>query len=159
MSDDNYIIADHQPPIASTHKQTIKEDLTLRSIKIIDIGFIFTIYFALGFILVILTDKVLGKFDPVANNMTSSTVIVIELLFQFWMYGVLCYLLRNFVELIPFPLNGYHVGEYTFDHKRVKEISSAWVFGYVYLTYSTNMKDRLTFLYNRGMGHPNQTTY
>jgi hypothetical protein len=143
----------------SLHKQTLVEDWTLRSIKIMDIGFIFTIYFALGFILVIMTDKILGKFDPVANHMTSSTVIIIQLLFQFWIYGVLCYLLRNFVELIPFPLNGYKVGEIAFDHKKVKELGSAWVFGYVYLAYSTNMKDRLTFLYNRALGIPNKTTY
>lgn len=141
------------------HEQTLAEDWTLRSIKLIDIGFIFSIYFLLGFILVILTDKIIGKFDPVANNMTSSTVIVIELMFQFWFYGILCYLLRNAVELIPFPLNGYKVGEYTFEHKKVKELGSAWVFGFVYLAYSTNMKDRLTFLYNRVMGIANKKTY
>lgn len=143
----------------SDHEQTLAEDWTLRSIKLIDIGFIFSIYFLLGFILVILTDKIIGKFDPVANNMTSSTVIVIELMFQFWFYGILCYLLRNAVELIPFPLNGYKVGEYTFEHKKVKELGSAWVFGFVYLAYSTNMKDRLTFLYNRVMGIANKKTY
>lgn len=139
--------------------QSLGENLTLRSIKILDIGFIFIIYFVIGFALVILTDKIMGEFDPVANNMTSSTVIALELILQFWIYGVLVYLLRNIVELIPFPLDGYKVGESSFEHKKVKELGSAWVFGYVYLAYSNNMKNRLTFLYNRVMGKPNRTTY
>ena len=139
--------------------QSFGENLTLRSIKILDIGFIFIIYFVIGFLLVVLTDKIIGEFDPVANKMTSSTVIAMQLVLQFWIYGVLVYVLRNIVELIPFPLDGYKLGESTFEHKKVKELGSAWVFGYVYLAYSTNMKSRLTFLYNRAMGKPNPTTY
>ena len=141
------------------HKQTLYEDLEMRSIKILDIGFIFTIYFTIGFILVIITDRILGKFDPVLNSMTTTTVIIVQLLFQLWFYGVLCYVLRNLVELIPFPLNGYKIGDQTFEHKKVKELGSAWVFGYVYLAFSTNMRDRLIFLYNRGMGKPNPVQY
>ena len=140
-------------------KQTLSENMLLRGIKLLDIGFIFIIYFALGFILVILTDRILGKFDPVANQMTSSTVLIVQLILQFWFYGMLCYVLRNLVELMPFPLDGYKVGSSTFEHKKVKEITSAWVFGFVYLAYSNNMKDRLTFLYNRFMGINNRVTY
>jgi hypothetical protein len=149
----------HSESIITKSKQSLTENLTLRSIKILDIGFIFIIYFAIAFILVIITDKILGEFDPVANKMTSNTVIIIQLLLQFWIYGVLVYLLRNIVELIPFPLDGYKAGETSFEHKKVKELGSAWVFGYVYLAYSTNMKSRLTFLYNRFMGKPNPTQY
>lgn len=143
----------------SKPKQDFIENLTMRSIKIVDIGYIFSIYFILGFTLVFLTDKIMGEFDPVANKMTSTVVIALELLLQCWFYGILCYTLRNLVELIPFPLNGYKSGNSTFEHKKVKELGSAWVFGFIYLTYSKNMRSRLNFLYNRLMGIANPSTY
>ena len=158
MSDHHADHIDFHVPLVPTtegHHQTLGENILMRSIKMIDIGYIFAIYFVIAFVLVIITDKIIGKFDPVANYNTSSVVICIELLLQFWIYGVLCYIVRNVIELIPFPLNGYH----GFIHSKVKELGSAWVFGYVYLTFSNNMKSRLTFLYNRSLGIPNPKKY
>jgi hypothetical protein len=44
--------------------QTLTNDILMRSIKIIDIGYITVLYFTFSVILAILTDKLMGEFDP-----------------------------------------------------------------------------------------------
>lgn len=125
--------------------QTWQDDVLMRSIKMLDIGYIFLIYFTLAVGLSMFVDKMLGKFNPDAYKTVPNWQIMFELFLAFWMYGIACYIIRNLVELIPFPLDGYH----GFQHKKVKELSSAWVFGFVFLTCSSNMSDRLKYFYNR----------
>lgn len=43
--------------------QTLTQDLLMRGIKIIDIGYITVIYMAFSFFFALLTDKIMGKFD------------------------------------------------------------------------------------------------
>lgn len=94
-----------------------------------------------------LTDKFMGKFDPEKEKKKSRVRATIELIVVVWLYGVLIYVVRNLVELIPFPLNGIH----GFDHKRVKELSSAMVFSFTYLLFSDYIKNKLVFYYKQSV--------
>ena len=62
-----------------------------------------------------------------------------------WTIGIVIYIARNIIELIPFPLNGYN----GFDHFKVKELGQAFVFIQILLTSIVYIKGRLTTLYTR----------
>ena len=73
----------------------------------------------------------------------SAWQIICEMILAIWFYGVLIYVVRNLVELIPFPLNGYQ----GFDHKRVKELGSATVFTFTFLIFCEYFKNKVIFFY------------
>ena len=122
-----------------------KHDILMRSIKIIDIGYLAVIYFILAIIYCLATDKILGNFDAKVEDVKSIPRIVGESILHIWIIGVSIYIIRNVVELVPFPLNGYH----GFVHGRVKELSNAVVFSTVVMTYQFYFRDRLDYLFTR----------
>ena len=124
--------------------QTLGENILMRSIKIVDIGYISVLYIAFSLLFASLTDKIMGTFDHVAEKKKSTMQLTLELILTVWVYGVLVYIVRNLVELVPFPLNGYH----GFEHKRVKELGSATVFTFTYVLFSSYIKNKIMFYYN-----------
>jgi hypothetical protein len=125
-------------------KQTLGQDLLMRSIKIIDIGYIAVIYMAFSFFFAVLTDKIMGKFDEKKESAKPKWQLTLEVIIAVWAYGVLIYIVRNLVEVIPFPLDGYQ----GFEHKRVKELGSAIIFSFTYLLFSSYLKSKLSYYYN-----------
>ena len=119
-------------------------ELLIRSIKLIDICYIFTIYFIISIGLSVLVDNYLGKFDPEKYRNTPHWKIILETLAGLWLFGISFYIIRNVVELIPFPLDGYG----GFNHRRMKELNSTWVFGFIFLSCNSYVKDRLNFFIN-----------
>jgi hypothetical protein len=69
--------------------------------------------------------------------------LTLEFILTVWLYGVLIYIVRNLIELVPFPLDNYH----GFSHKKVKELSSAMVFSFTFLLFSKYLKAKLDFYY------------
>ena len=95
-----------------------------RVVKILDIGYITAIYFILALCIGIPIDRMLGKFNPFAYDKKSSLIIILELILHVYILGIVMYLVRNMVELLPSPLNGL----YGYDHMRLKEMQNAAVF-------------------------------
>jgi hypothetical protein len=126
-------------------KQTLQHDLTMRSFKLIDIGYVTVIYFVLGFACAVMYDKVLGKFDEKSQENKSSVRISLELILHIWTIGVLTYFARNLVALIPFPLDGV-MG---FNHLKVKELILATVFVLVLISFQDHLRDKLKYLLAR----------
>jgi hypothetical protein len=122
-----------------------KQDIILRSIKILDIGYITIIYFTLGFFLSIYVNDTLGTFDPEEAEKKSNVRLFAESVFHIWMIGVTVYIARNLVEKIPFPLEGVQ----GFVHKKVKELSNAAVFTLVFILYQQHLRDKLLFVSKR----------
>jgi hypothetical protein len=131
--------------IKNIAKQTFANDVLMRSIKILDIGYIFCFYYTLAVILAIITNKHLAPFDPKKYDKLSTRKITIEILLLMWMYGVLCYISRNLIKLIPFPLDGYE----GYQHKKIRELNNTWVFSTIYLACATNLRDRITYVFKR----------
>ena len=52
----------------------------MRSIKMLDIGYIFAIYFIIAISLSMLIDKIMGRFDPALYKDVSDLKIMLELL-------------------------------------------------------------------------------
>lgn len=127
--------------------QTIdtKTDLTLRGIKLLDICFLTTIYFLVGTATAKLIDKVVGKFDKEKEDKKNVIRIFIETILFLSILGIAIYLIRNGVELIPFPLDGW----YGFQHKKVKELSGGIILSFSILYFQNYLRAKLNYLFTR----------
>jgi hypothetical protein len=133
-------------------KQTFKEDLIIRTIKIVDIGYITILYFILGFIISIFFNRMYEKYVDLVNDYKSNIRLTLELLLHIWLMGVTVYFARNLIEKIPSPLDNIA----GFSHKRVKELHSATVFTLVFFFSQTYMREKMGYLYKRLTGRATQ---
>ena len=108
-----------------------QKEFVVRGIKILDIGYITAVYFALGLVCATIFDNYLGKFDEKKENKKTLLRSTLELLLHLWITGVIIYIVRNIIPMIPFPLEGI----YGFEHRRVKEVSSAGMFAVAFLLF------------------------
>jgi hypothetical protein len=122
-----------------------KKEIIVRGIKIIDIGFITAIYMSLGIILAKMCDIHFGKFDENVEKKKPLWKSIVEIMLYLWFVGVVIYIVRNIVPLIPFPLNGI----YGFDHLKVKEVTSAGVFSIAFVYFQEYYQEKLKYIYSR----------
>jgi len=126
--------------MSAQHKQTLKEDLIIRSIKILDFAFIIPIYTLGGVFGAILLDKYVYKYIKIVNKSNIQdetdiqlfTNIVILLLTN----TIMAYFLRNLLQKIPFSLENY----YGFKHMKVKEVSSGSIIMMILLIFSNEIR-------------------
>ena len=124
--------------------QTVSDNILMRMIKIVDIGYITVLYMICSMVFAALTDSIMGQFDPSAEAKKSTMRLSAELVLTVWLYGVLIYVVRNLVELVPFPMDKYH----GFNHRKVKELGSAMVFTFTFMLFSNYLKSKIIFYYN-----------
>jgi hypothetical protein len=122
-----------------------KKELIIRSIKILDIGYVTAIYFILGLILAKICDKKLGKFDKKKASKKSIFQHMIELILYLWFIGVVIYIIRNLVPLIPFPLEGI----YGFKHLKVKELTSATIFSISFMYFQVYYQNKIKYIFSK----------
>jgi uncharacterized membrane protein len=120
------------------------KEIKLRSVKIIDIGYITVIYFITAVLLAKLFTKLYGKFDEKKEEKKPFLLRTLELAGMMWIIGIVTYIVKNVVELIPFPLDGL----YGFNHMLMKELKMGAVFTFVFLFFEDHFKSKLTHYYN-----------
>lgn len=119
-------------------------DPLIVAIKMIDIGFLTALYFVLGMIVSALFDNLYGPFDEAAEEAKSTFRLWGEIILQLALVGIAVYLLRNLVEMIPFPLDGF----FGFEHQNVKELSGGIVLTFSILNQNV-LRRKVEILYNR----------
>jgi hypothetical protein len=123
----------------------LKKEIIIRSIKIIDIGYIIAIYLILGVLGAKLCDKYLGVFDEDKEEKRPLYKSIIELILYFWFLGVVIYIVRNVIPLIPFPLDGI----YGFDHLKVKEVTSGATFTFAFLYFQVYYQKKIKYIFSK----------
>ena len=126
-------------------QQSFTNNILMRSIKLIDIGFLTVIYTFLAFLFAKITDKTLGPFDSIKESEKPKWKITIELFILLWIFGLLMYMVRNLVPLIPFPLDGYQ----GFAHIKVKELHVPIVFSFLYLLVGQHFRAKIQYYYEK----------
>jgi len=122
-----------------------KKEIIIRSIKILDIGYITAVYFILGLILAKLCDKQLGKFDEKNANKKTISRHIFELILYLWFIGVVIYITRNLIPLIPFPLEGV----YGFKHLKVHELTSATIFSIIFISFQEHYQSKIKYIFSK----------
>jgi hypothetical protein len=97
----------------------------------------------LGYIFSWLINKIYYNFD--SNAKPIKFLVFLEVCCQIFVIGILVYIIRNIVGLIPFPLEGI----YGYQHFRLRELYSGGValtFGVFYA--QENIKEKLNYIFN-----------
>lgn len=124
-----------------------KKELAIRSLKIIDIGYITILQFALALFFAKQCDKLFDYMFGLHNDNVQSKKNTfkqtLEAFFMLWVIGIVGYIARNILEFIPSPLHGIA----GFDHYRVHELYDMPIFTLVFLMFQSHLTDKLTFYY------------
>jgi hypothetical protein len=138
---------DTSPPkkISLEKKMPLLQDVLIRLNKMIDIGFITTIYFIMGAIVANMITGFQNKFDSKESDKNTLLKNIFSLVILIWINGVLIYIARNVIEFIPYPFDNY----FGFQHKKVKELGAATAFTFVLLYYQPNLNNMMKYLKNR----------
>jgi len=124
---------------------SLKSELQLRGVKIIDIAYVAAIYLTLGAVLSIIIDRQLGEFNYEEADRKSTVQLYGEVLLHFAVVGILIYIVINIVEWIPYPLNCM----YGYDHLKLNELRNVGLFGVIFFLFQNNLKNKLIYLSKR----------
>ena len=123
-------------------KMPLLQDFLIRTNKMIDIGYITTIYFIFGAIVANMITKFQTEFKNEEEDKRTVINSSLRLILLIWINGVLIYFARNIVELIPYPFDTF----FGFHHKKVKELGAATAFTFVLLYYQPNLNKMMKYL-------------
>ena len=130
-----------KPPVPAK-KMPVLQDILIRGNKMIDIGYITTIYFILGAIVANMITNFQTEFNSKEEDKRTVINSTLRLILLIWTNGVLIYFARNFVELIPYPFDTF----FGFHHSKVKELGAATAFTFVLLYYQPNLNKMMKYL-------------
>jgi hypothetical protein len=114
-------------------------------VKLLDIGLVTVYFFVLGLAAAKAFDGVMGDFDEENYRKISMLQLFVEIVLQLFALGVISYVLRNIVRLIPFPLDGVA----GFHHDRLKELDGGEVMALVLILFQHNLIDKVLYFVKR----------
>lgn len=114
-------------------------EFIFRLIKISDIAYITVCYFIVGYFSGYYLDLFFTNLYGTDYNKKSKYVLLFEVVTQIICIGIVSYIGRNLVQLIPFPLDGV----YGFEHIRVKEVASGAFLTVFLVMFQYSMQDKI----------------
>jgi hypothetical protein len=117
-------------------------------VKLLDIGLVTVYFFVLGLAAAKAFDGVMGDFAEDNYEQISILQLFVEIVLQLFALGVISYVLRNLVRLIPFPLDGVA----GFHHDRLKELDGGEVMALVLILFQHNLIDKVLYFVRRVLG-------
>jgi len=115
------------------------EDMTRRSIKIVDIGWATSVYFMLAFCTVWFMFG--HDYDPASATEANKPtwLLGMEIVGHIWLIGTLSYFARNLFGLVPWPFDGI----YGFDHLLVKEVNTSFTYSVLVVMFDTRFQKQV----------------
>ncbi len=121
--------------------KNLKEEILFRLVKVVDIGYVTVLYFFVAIVLAKALDFFNGKITKEEEQKKSKLFRALELTLILWYTGVLYYIVRNLVELVPSPLDGL----FGYQHALLKELKTAGIFTFLFLYFQKGIKDKIQF--------------
>jgi len=121
------------------------------SVKMLDIGLTTTYFFIAGLFAAKISDYIFSfiETDDMTQWQTCSlTYFTLNIVFHLFYIGILAYILRNIVGLIPYPLDG--IGGY--QHARLKELGGGVILVIALYLFQTHLEQKMIIYGNRIMG-------
>jgi len=118
---------------------------TFVAVKLLDIGLVTIYFFVLGLAAAKAFDAVMGDFNEDNFKDVPLWRLFLEIVAQLFALGIIAYILRNLVRLIPFPLDGVA----GFHHLRLKELDGGEVMALVLILFQRNLIDKVLYFVKR----------
>ena len=130
-------------------KQTLKEDLIIRSIKILYFAFIIPIYTLGALICSIFLDNYVYKYIKIVDKPNiqdeSDIQLFTNIVILLFTNIIVAYILRNLLQKIPFPLDNFH----GFKHMKVTEVKSGSIIMMILFIFSNEIRVNIHELQRR----------
>ena len=110
-------------------------------VKLFDIGFVTFLFFIFGLLFAKGFDLLYGKFDKDKYKKESKWMLFLEIVIHVFAIGVVAYILRNVIELIPFPLEGVA----GFRHSMLKELEGGHILTVVLILFQKNLEEKVRY--------------
>lgn len=101
-------------------KEKIKKEISIRSLKLLDMLYLIVIYFILAIFIAFIMIKLGGSYDQKVDEEKTLFRLSVEIIIMIWLSLILGYILRNIVEKLPSPFDSIH----GFEHNKLKELHS-----------------------------------
>ncbi len=129
-------------------KSSLKKEIIIRSLKIIDIFYATFIYILGAFIFSFFLDKYMFReFNKEKENNKSLLILVLEVCGIVGFSGIISYLYRNFAHAFLFPFEGF----YGFSHYKVEEVTSTGIFTVYILFFNDYLDKKLQLIKDKFM--------
>lgn len=115
------------------------------AVKLLDIGLVTIYFFVLGLAAAKGFDGIMGEFKEERLDKVPLWRLFLEIIAQLFALGIIAYILRNVVKLIPFPLDGVA----GFHHNRLKELDGGEVMALVLILFQGNLIDKVLYFVKR----------
>jgi hypothetical protein len=126
-------------------KTNLKREVIIHSLKIIDISIITILYFVIGFVSSYYINKMYSSIK-INYRLLPKWVIFIEVCGQLAVIAILVYIIRNLINSIPLPFDGF----YGYQHSRVKELNSGGIaLGFGLFYGQSDIKEKMEYIFGK----------
>ena len=121
---------------------------TFLAVKLLDIGLVTVYFFLIGITAAKWFDYMNGDLDVSKYEEKHSFIIFLDIIMQLFILGVFAYVLRNIVEMIPFPFEGVA----GFHHHRLKELHGGPALEFILLFFQQNLRKKIALFAQKVFG-------
>lgn len=123
-------------------------DLSRRAVKILDLGYLSTIYLSIAIVATVLLNKISRPLDFEEAERESVWPVIGQIVLHVWALTLVAYAARALAKNIPSPLDGV-AGH---SHAGVRELTAFPVFAAMLFLNSKDLKDKLSYVFWRVEG-------
>lgn len=120
----------------------LEDDVIRRLVKMVDIVYITIMYAIPALAVGIYLDKLYGQFDPKKHDRRPLLYTAADVATHIGIMGIVAYLARNVIPLIPFPLEGIR----GYQHTKTKEVANATFFMVFMVAVQSNLPAKFKYL-------------
>ena len=132
-------------------KSNWKHEVSIRSIKILDVGYLFATSSVIGYI-VARTLSNIFKFDKknYEINAHGKIRLIVEILLEMALIGMLVYASRQIIQALPFPLDGNKgwnapEGFVGFRHNKLREWENPFPIAFLIILFQDSLKAKIAY--------------
>ena len=118
------------------------------AVKLADIGFVTVLYFVAAMLFAWAFNAVYESETIEEYKKMPLWRLTADVLFHIFLVGVVAYILRNLIALVPFPLEGIA----GFQHSRLKELQGGFILAVLIFMFQQSLRDKISVFAKRALG-------
>lgn len=134
-----------------TFESNWKHEVSIRTIKMIDIGYLFMAASVVGYISARILSHIF-KFDKskYEKNTKGKIKLALEILIEMAIIGIVIYASRQLIQALPFAFDGYKgwnppVGFVGFRHKKLREWENPYPIAFFIILFQDSLKAKIAY--------------